>query len=41
MMNGIDWAALPIICDVLGVSDPEMLIFHLLAIRDNQVETNG
>ncbi|MER2518573.1 MAG: hypothetical protein ABTR92_19615 [Candidatus Accumulibacter phosphatis] len=35
-MGGIDWAALPIIVDMLGVADPEQLIHHLVAIRDHQ-----
>lgn len=36
MMGGIDWAALPIVCDILGVSDPETLVAQLLAIRDKR-----
>ncbi len=35
-MGGIDWAGLPIVCELLGVSDPEQLITHLVAIRDHQ-----
>lgn len=41
MMDGLDWSALDIVCDVLGVSDPEMLINQLLVIRDRQGEGNG
>lgn len=41
-MGGLDWAALPVICDLLGVSDPEMLIRQLLVIRErlNPSEAN-
>lgn len=35
-MGGIDWAALPVVCDMLGISDPELLIYQLAAIRDHQ-----
>lgn len=35
-MGGIDWAALPIVCEMLGVSDVEVLITQLVAIRDHQ-----
>jgi hypothetical protein len=35
-MGGIDWSALPIVIDLLGVSDPEALIAQLVAIRDYQ-----
>ncbi len=37
LMGGcIDWSALPIICDLLGVSDPEMLVSQLVLIRNAQ-----
>ena len=35
-MGGIDWSALPIVIDLLGVADPEALITQLVAIRDHQ-----
>lgn len=35
-MGGLDWTALPIVCDVLGVQDIETLIVQLVAIRDHQ-----
>ncbi len=38
MAGSIDWAALPIICELLGVSDPEMLIGQLVLIRDAQTK---
>lgn len=34
-MRGIDWNALPIVCEMLGVDDPEALIYDLTVIRDN------
>ena len=36
LMGGMDWAALPIVVEMLGVSDPETLIQQLAAIRDHQ-----
>lgn len=35
-MGGIDWAALPIVCEMLGIQDVETLIVQLVAIRDHQ-----
>ena len=36
MMNGaLDWNALPIVCDLFGVKDPDIFIHELLAIRDH------
>jgi len=32
-MGGIDWAALPMVCEILGV-DMEMMIVQLTALRD-------
>lgn len=32
-MGGIDWAGLPIVAELLGVTDPERLIEQLLVIR--------
>lgn len=32
----IDWAALPVIVEMLGVTEPERLIVELVAIRDYQ-----
>jgi hypothetical protein len=36
MMGGIDWAALPIVCELLGVTDVERLIDQLITIRDSR-----
>lgn len=36
MGGAIDWAGLPIVCDLLGIADPERLIYHLAAIRQHQ-----
>lgn len=33
-MGGLDWAALPVIAEMLGVTDVEQLINQLLAIRE-------
>lgn len=35
IMGGIDWAALPIVCELLGVDDPEQLIYQLVTLRDH------
>ena len=35
-MGGIDWAALPIVVEMLGIADPELLVTQLVAIRDHQ-----
>lgn len=35
-MNGIDWAALPVVAEIIGCDDPETLITQLVTIRDWQ-----
>lgn len=35
MMGGLDWPALPMVCDLLGIADPEPLVFQLIKIRDH------
>lgn len=35
-MGGIDWAGLPVVADMLGVTDIEVLVVELTAIRDFQ-----
>jgi hypothetical protein len=40
LMRGLDWAALPVVCDIFGIRDPEILIAQLAAIRDAQDERN-
>lgn len=37
-MGGLDWSALPIVVEVLGVGDPEMLITQLVILRDQEQE---
>jgi len=37
-MGGLDWSALPIVVEVLGVGDAEMLITQLVIIRDQEQE---
>lgn len=36
LMGGLDWAALPIVVEVLGVADPERLLHQLVAIREHE-----
>lgn len=35
-MDGIDWAALPVVAEMLGVIDIEVLVAELTAIRNFQ-----
>jgi hypothetical protein len=35
MGRQIDWQALPVICDLLGVEDVEALVDDLLTVRDH------
>ena len=35
LMGGMDWAALPVVVDLLGVDDVEGLVDGLAAIRDH------
>ena len=37
-MGGIDWAALPVIAEMLGIDDIETFVLQLVAIRDAQRE---
>jgi hypothetical protein len=37
-MGGLDWSGLPIVCEYLGVHDPEALIDRLAVIRQHQRE---
>ena len=34
LMRGIDWAALPVVAELYGITDPEPWITQLVAIRD-------
>ena len=34
-MAGIDWHALPTVCELLGIADPARLIEQLITIRDH------
>jgi hypothetical protein len=36
LMGGIDWAGLPVVAEMLGFDDPEILITQLAQIRDAQ-----
>jgi hypothetical protein len=35
MLGGLDWAGLDTVCDVLGITDPELLIAQLVIMRNN------
>lgn len=37
-MGGLDWQALPIVVDMLGISDPENLIMQLVTVREHTRE---
>ncbi len=36
LMGGLDWQALPIVAEMIGVTDIETLVVQLVAIRDWQ-----
>ena len=38
MLGGLEWTGLEHVCEILGVSDPEMLVIHLVTIRDRENE---
>lgn len=35
-MRGLDWSALPTVCEMLGIVDVERLVVQLVAIRDRE-----
>lgn len=37
-MGGIDWAALPVVAEILGIEDIEAFVVQLVAIRDSMKE---
>jgi hypothetical protein len=37
-MGGIDWTALPIVAEMLGVDDVDQLILDLVTIRASQTQ---
>jgi hypothetical protein len=41
LMGGIDWVALPIVVELLGIEDVEQLIHNLACIRNQQNESSG
>jgi hypothetical protein len=41
LMGGLDWAALPLVVEMLGVEDVEQLINHLVGIRNHQNQGDG
>ena len=36
LMGGLDWNALPIVVEMLGIADVDQLIRHLAALREYQ-----
>jgi hypothetical protein len=36
LMGGLDWNGLPIVAEMLGVEDIELLLRHIVLIRDSQ-----
>lgn len=38
MMRGIEWAALPTVIDLLGITEVDLFIAELVAIREWQNE---
>lgn len=41
MMRGLDWQALPVVVDLLGIADIDLLVAQLLVLRDNLERTDG
>ena len=37
-MGGIDWSALPVVAEILGIDDIETFVVQLVAIRDSMKE---
>lgn len=35
-MGGLDWNGLPVVCEMLGIDDPQRLIVQLATLRDWQ-----
>lgn len=40
-MGGLDWSALPVVAELLGIDDPDVWIVQLVAIRDWQRDNPG
>lgn len=40
-MGGLDWSALPIVAELLGIDDVEKLIVQLVTIREAQKADHG
>lgn len=41
MGGTVEWSALPVLCEVHGVGDVELLIAWLVAIREGMKDTHG
>jgi len=40
-MRGIEWDALPIVAEMLGITDIELFITQLVSIREHQRKREG
>lgn len=38
MGGALDWSALPVVAEILGIEDIEMFVHRLAAVRDWQAE---
>jgi len=36
MMGGLDWQALPLVIELLGIEDVDVFVTLLIALRDHQ-----
>lgn len=36
LMGGLDWAALPVVAEIFGVTEIDVFVHQLVAIRDRQ-----
>lgn len=41
MLGGLEWAGIPLVAELLGYEDVEILITQLQAIRKFQDDSNG
>lgn len=41
MMGGIDWSALPVVAELIGIDDVELLVDGLMQIKAKEAERNG
>jgi hypothetical protein len=41
MGGALDWAALPLLCELHGIDDVDLLIAWLVALRDEMKDADG